>query len=281
MSPCNEHNEAVEALTVTSLSVPAAASTLSSVDVQIDPALLYVDCLPARNLDGSLVSEEVYPFSQSPTSFEPSHLTFKRREPLRAAYSHFKIRVATRSNLDFLWSALLRHWYPTRAAAKPAPAPGPPKNLSIIIPSRPPRLPQPLGLPTGQADQESLVTLEAMLMSMTPLFGAFDTGGLEDEDEDEELDDLDDLDNDGIVFSTLFILLKLRYPLQQRSFSNEVSDNCTCVGRSTDRSQPKVRGKKTQKSIAKSWNVFLENALATGKIRDDMVDEHALSAAFH
>jgi len=32
------------------------------------------------------------------------------------------------------------------------------------------------------------------------IFGALDTGGLEDEDEDEELDDFEDLDNDGICF---------------------------------------------------------------------------------
>ena len=57
---CNKYNEAVEALTPSSgISVPAA-STPSIAEVQIDPALLYVDCLPARKPDGTPVSESVY-----------------------------------------------------------------------------------------------------------------------------------------------------------------------------------------------------------------------------
>ena len=57
---CNKYNEALEALTLSSgINVPAA-STPSIADVQIDPVLLYVDCLPARKPDGTPMSESVY-----------------------------------------------------------------------------------------------------------------------------------------------------------------------------------------------------------------------------
>jgi len=60
MSPCNENNEAVEALTPPSGTYVPAASTPSDASIPIDPMLLSVDCLPARKPDGSLVSEEAY-----------------------------------------------------------------------------------------------------------------------------------------------------------------------------------------------------------------------------
>ena len=57
---CNEYNEALEALTPSSGINVLAASTPSIADVQIDPVLLYVDCLPARKPNGTPVSESVY-----------------------------------------------------------------------------------------------------------------------------------------------------------------------------------------------------------------------------
>ncbi|KDR69528.1 hypothetical protein GALMADRAFT_230698 [Galerina marginata CBS 339.88] len=253
MSASNEHNEAVEALT---------ASTPSGADVQIDPALLYVDCLPARRPDGSPVSESVY---------KAHLLTIKKQEPLRAACTHLQIRVGTRSNLEFLRSALIRHCYPIRATANPPPAahaaPGQSKGPSIVIPPGPSHATQSFGVPASRADQEALeadVDVDDDTLAKEydvggiaeSIFGALDTGGLEDEDEDEELEEFDDLDDDAtyVKFQT-----NVRVSAAQRTEANRRSG-----------------GRKTQISIIKSWNVFLKDALATGKIRDDIVDEHAL-----
>jgi hypothetical protein len=98
----------------------------------------------------------------------------------------------------------------------------PPSNgLSIVIPSRPSQPTQSFGLPASQADQEAVegdleVDDDTLAREYDvadgvaeSIFGALDTGGLEDENEDEELDDFDDLDNDGMVFRSLFFLLEL------------------------------------------------------------------------
>ncbi|KDR75964.1 hypothetical protein GALMADRAFT_225713 [Galerina marginata CBS 339.88] len=263
MSLCNEDNEACEALIPPSSINAPPASTPSSADVQIDPALLYVDCLPAWKPDGSLVSEGVY----------KAHLhTIKKREPLRAACSHLQIRCATRSNLDFLRSALLRHWYPTRATINPVPGPGSSKSLSIVLPSRPSLLSQSLGLPTDRADQEALeadVDVDDVALAKEydvgdgvaeSIFGALDTGGLEDEDEDEE-EDSDDSDDENLDDDETY-----------KRFQTSVR---VSAARRTEANR-RAGGRKTQRSIIKSWNLFKNEALAAGKIRDDIVDEHAL-----
>jgi len=89
------------------------------------------------------------------------------------------------------------------------------------------------------------------------IFGALDTGGLEDEDEDEELEDLDDLDDNATY---------LKFQTNVR---------VSLAARRTEANR-RSGGKKTQKSVVKSWNVFLKDALAAGKIRDDIVDKHVL-----
>ncbi|KIJ91201.1 hypothetical protein K443DRAFT_686241, partial [Laccaria amethystina LaAM-08-1] len=113
MSPPNDDNETLHALSTPGMNAPAASTTsnadgpllpstsLSPADVPIDPQLLYADFFPARKPDGGLVAEEVY---------KTHLLTVRKREPLRAACSHFKIRFATRANLEFLRNALVRHW---------------------------------------------------------------------------------------------------------------------------------------------------------------------------
>ncbi|EDR01578.1 uncharacterized protein LACBIDRAFT_310608 [Laccaria bicolor S238N-H82] len=268
MSLPNDDNETLHALTP-GTNTPAASTASnadvllpstppSSADVPIDPQLLHADFFPARKPDGSLVSEEAY----------KAHLfTIRKREPLRAACSHFKIRFATRANLEFLWNALVRHWYPARATTNPSPdhaVAGPSKTLSIVIPPRPAHS---VGQSSGQTDQEILeadfdVDDEALTKQydvgegvVEAVFGALDTGGLEEEDEDEESEDID-LDDDATYkqFQT-----SVRVSAAQRTEANR-----------------RAGGRKTQKCVVKSWNIFQKEALAAGKLRDDIVDEHAL-----
>ncbi|EDR04062.1 uncharacterized protein LACBIDRAFT_330862 [Laccaria bicolor S238N-H82] len=240
MSLPDNGNEALHALTpgtnapaasaASNTNVPLLLSTpSSSANVPIDPQLLHIDFFPARKPDGSLVAKEAY----------KAHLfTIRKREPLRAACSHFGIRFATRANLDFLRNTLVRHWYPARATPNPLPnhaVAGPLKTLSIVIP---PRLAHSLGQSSSQTDQE-LVEADFDVDDDTltkqydvgegvaeAVFGALNTGGLEEEGEDEELEDMD-LDDD-------------------------VSDKFTAL------------------------QIFQKEALAAGKLRDDIVDEHAL-----
>lgn len=85
---------------------------------------------------------------------------------------------------------------------------GPSKTLSITIPPRPTHS---LSQSTGQTNQDLLeadfdVDDDVLTKQYDvgegvaeAVFGALDTGGLEEEDEDEELEDMD-LDNDGISF---------------------------------------------------------------------------------
>ncbi|EDR15296.1 uncharacterized protein LACBIDRAFT_320988 [Laccaria bicolor S238N-H82] len=193
----------------------------SSAVVPIDPQLLYVDFFPARKPDGSLVAEEVYK----------------------------------------------AHLYPARATTNPLPddaVVGPSKTLSIIIPPRPTHS---LGQSTGQIDQELLeadfdVNDDALTEQYDvgegvaeAVFGALETGGLEEEDEDEQLEDMDLDDNASHKqFQT-----SVRMSAAQRTEANR-----------------RAGGKKTQKCVVKSWNIFQKEALAAGKLRDDIVDEHAL-----
>jgi hypothetical protein len=72
MSPPNDDNETLHALSTPGTNAPAASTTsnadgpllpstsLSPADVPIDPQLLYADFFPARKPDGGLVAEEVY-----------------------------------------------------------------------------------------------------------------------------------------------------------------------------------------------------------------------------
>ena len=98
------------------------------------------------------------------------------------------------------------------------PTPGPLKGLSIIIPSCPSQATQSFGVPASRADQETLeadIDVDDDTLAKEydvggiaeSIFGALDTGGLEDEDEDEELEDLDDLDDNSMVFTSLSFLL--------------------------------------------------------------------------
>ena len=85
---------------------------------------------------------------------------------------------------------------------------GPSKTLSITIPPHPTHS---LSQSTGQTNQDLLeadfdVDDDVLTKQYDvgegvaeAVFGALDTGGLEEEDEDEELEDMD-LDNDGISF---------------------------------------------------------------------------------
>jgi hypothetical protein len=117
--------------------------------------------------------------------------------------------VFLESAFDFFSESL--HRYPARATTNPSPdraVAGPPQTLSIIIPPRPTHS---LGQSAGQTDQELLeadfeVDDDALTKQYDvgegvaeAVFGALDTGGLEEEDEDEELEDMD-LDDDGMSF---------------------------------------------------------------------------------
>ncbi|EDR04691.1 uncharacterized protein LACBIDRAFT_330266 [Laccaria bicolor S238N-H82] len=163
------------------------SSPPSSADIPIDPQLLHTDFFLAQKPDGSLVTEEVY----------KAHLfTIRKREPLR---------FTTRANLEFLWNALIRHWYPIQKTVNPSP---PNKNvLSIVIPPRPLEATQSLSPSSSQTQQETPeadfdVDDEALAKEYDvegvaeAVFGALGTGGLEDEDEDEELEDVEDFNDD-------------------------------------------------------------------------------------
>lgn len=86
------------------------------------------------------------------------------------------------------------------------------------------------------------------------VFGALDTGGLEDGDEDEELEDMEDLNDDSAIYQRFQTTVHVS--AAQRTEANR-----------------RKGGRKTQKSIVKSWH---KEALESGKLQDDIVDEHAL-----
>lgn len=104
--------------------------------------------------------------------------------------------------------------YPVRGPNKPLPpVTSSSKSLSIVIPSRPLQVAQALGPSSSRAEQETPeadfdVDDDALANEYDvegvseAVFGAFDTGGLEDEDEDEELEDSGDLNDDGKSFFT-------------------------------------------------------------------------------
>jgi len=97
------------------------------------------------------------------------------------------------------------------------------KALSIVIPPQLLQVAQSLGPSSSRAEQETPeadvdVDDDALAKEYDvegvaeAVFGAFDMGGLEDEDEDEELEDTGDLNDDGMNFFSLFFMLESSCP---------------------------------------------------------------------
>ncbi|KDR71016.1 hypothetical protein GALMADRAFT_214050 [Galerina marginata CBS 339.88] len=231
-------------------------------DAVIDPQLLnqptpFAEFIPARTENGNKVPEAVY----------QQHLkAYKRRSALQAACSHFGIRYATRANLDWLRAALVRHWYPYPSVQPSPPHSGPPLQPSPTPPKATalePRLSAAIeaDIVDDAALEEEYDTQisgeDGDTISMAQeVFGALDTGGLEDMDEDEE--DGEDLNlHDDVDFAKF--QTNIRVSAAQKFESNR-----------------RAGGRKTQQSVVRSWNVFLQQAIAKGQIRDAIVDEHSL-----
>jgi len=93
------------------------------------------------------------------------------------------------------------------------------KALSIVIPPWLLQVAQSLGPSSSWGEQETpeanfdvnddVLAKEYDVEGVAEaVFGAFDMGGLEDEDEDEELEDTGDINDDGMNFFSLFCMLE-------------------------------------------------------------------------
>ncbi|KAL1941379.1 hypothetical protein VTO73DRAFT_7196 [Trametes versicolor] len=110
----------------------------------------------------------------------------------------------------------------------------------------------------------SIVDDEATLVEQFDVQGAgeallgYDHDGLDEEDEDADDTDDDTLDLDDDDAFARF---------QTKTRVNAVN---------TFETNRRAGGRKTQKANIKAWNVFIDEVLAKGHVRDKIVDEHAL-----
>ncbi|CAA7260308.1 unnamed protein product [Cyclocybe aegerita] len=244
-------------------SVNANAISVSPSGPPIDPALIHERSFPDRTAEGSLASQAGY----EAKLWNSPRAKIKIKKPLQDACKYLQLRVANRANLVGLRAALVRHWYPSAA----------PTNTPAALPasSSPPSVRRPhavvpenrvIGLSTPSRSLEADIDIDNETLVNeydTPdgmgldTLGAIDVGDLEGLDEDEEPEDdslaeagADDFDS---------------YKTQVRVSAAQSWESNRRAG-----------GRNTQKSVVKSWQIFLEHALAEGKVRDDIVDEHSL-----
>ncbi|KAF8800373.1 hypothetical protein BYT27DRAFT_7117820 [Phlegmacium glaucopus] len=228
-------------------------------ETDIDPALLHAACIPTQTPSGERIPRE---------QFEAQLKRITRRRPLLNACKHFEIRFANRANLEWLRAALVRHCEDPSLVLPSAPGiTSSAKSLLACSTAAPQmvaheetlrQLPLPLACRSAIDDIDDDDTLidqyDVSGGIGHQIFGALDTGGLEDvgEDEDEELD-LEDGDNFKQYQTQVRVSAAQRWEANRRA-----------------------GGRKTQKSVVKSWNIFLRHALEAGRVRDDIVDEHSL-----
>ncbi|KAF5370507.1 hypothetical protein D9615_010341 [Tricholomella constricta] len=208
--------------------------------------------------------------------------------PLRAACAHYGIAHAKRATVEKLRACLRRHWYqcapfePVTSTDAPAqtsqdsvqqaevpvhPAASVPPVPLLSSRPGPPAPVSALSIP-GDIIEADLDTDDNALVCQYDIgdgaaeeaLGSFDIGGLEDAglDEDDEEDGSLDLDDDAPDTYDKF-RRDTRVSAAQRTEGNR-----------------RAGGKKTQKCVVKSWNVFQRQAIDKGEMRDNVVDEHAL-----
>ncbi|KAH9939892.1 hypothetical protein B0H21DRAFT_812429 [Amylocystis lapponica] len=204
---------------------------------------------PARNPDGSIVGQEIY---------EALLHAIKKKDTLRAACTALGLKHPKSANLERLRAILVTHWYP-------------PPVAGVVSPTTP-RRPCGQGRRVASSSPASSVHPDDVdieddetLLDQYDVEGAhaqdllgYDQDGLDEEDEDEDLDEEDTLDlDDDDNFR--------KYQTTVRVDAAKRSENNRRAG-----------GRKTQKSIVKSWNLFLAEAKRKGQVKDDIVDEHSL-----
>ncbi|EIW62287.1 uncharacterized protein TRAVEDRAFT_35644 [Trametes versicolor FP-101664 SS1] len=271
LPPCLPHSE------------PASSSTLLDTafnNALIDPSLLGLQGNPASCTATTLLGQAVQPSEEEGDGICPVidgsgrrvsreaflvHLqTYKRKERLRSACHAYGLSAPKSANLEALRARLLSFWYGFQASGCNVPGAFPSSTLASTLSDTP--LPLSSSTTLGSApstsasadqsgfdDEDTLVSQFDVEGHGTALLG-YDRDGLDEEDED--LDDPEDTGSDEAFhrFQT-----KTRVDAAQRFEDNR-----------------RAGGKKTQQANVKAWKIFLNEALAKGHIRDDIVDEHAL-----
>ncbi|KAG6848859.1 hypothetical protein H0H93_013373 [Arthromyces matolae] len=243
-------------------SISQHSESISDGDANIDPVLRddqYAQFQP-RITNGTLMHKHAF----------AAHLeTVKRRGPLQDACAHFGIVHAKQANLKKLRASIVGHWYAQCSKATvvesqpttPSHSPITPPQSSLA--TRSPPLAQcsqssvdgELGSPT---EDEIISQYGAEEVAL----GSFDSGCMENADEDEEGDDEEDEDVSlGLKDDTIYE----RFKRQARIDAAQDYEGNRRAG-----------GLKTQKCVIKSWKLFVQQALEKGEIRDDIVDEHSL-----
>ncbi|KAF8055687.1 hypothetical protein FPV67DRAFT_1741394 [Lyophyllum atratum] len=272
------------------------AGGISADDANIDPALLRDShAVFAPRIDGAFIPKHIYSaFLQ----------TVKRRGPLVDACAHHGIAHAKRANLEKLRGILLGYWYqrmdapststagPTSGAALVAVppiqaandstqvrtiaatsqprsvltrSPAPPMNSAGLTSTSSPALETDALEADLDTDDNDLVSqYDAGNGAAEAALGSFDTGGMEEagQDEDEEDEDEED-DNEGLDLD------------DDNEFHKFRRDTRVSAAQRTEQNR-RAGGKKTQKCMVKSWNVFQQQAITKGEIHDGIVDEHVL-----
>ncbi|KAJ7476613.1 hypothetical protein FB451DRAFT_1460853 [Mycena latifolia] len=229
--------------------------------IPIDPILLPMAVPPPPQENLITPPATSYPYvSPSVTSGRPvgskdayqSHLgTYKRKEPLQAESTRFGLTWAKKDGLDRLRGFLIDHWYPGAVPVTPPPKKTRRKNKN---PDSGPSSTAPGPSPNASRDPPDIS--DAALLAEFGVAGAApeELLGYDEDEEDEE--DPDDLADDEVYAK---FQKKTRIEAAERFEGNR-----------------RAGGRKTQKSMIKSWDTWLAGALARGEVRDDIVDEHSL-----
>ncbi|CAA7268276.1 unnamed protein product [Cyclocybe aegerita] len=177
----------------------------------------------------------------SKAAYKKKLAKIKVKKPLQDACRYLQLHVGSRANLLVLQGALVRHWYPSRpatSALQPSSVHAEPR-AAATIPENCPITPS----------RQSHAALEANL----------------DIDNDALVDEYDVLDGMGReMLGALDV-----GDLEGLDKDEEPDEDVLAEG-------DNFESYKTQKSVVKSWQIFLDHALAEGKVHDDIVDEHSL-----
>ncbi|KAJ7246074.1 hypothetical protein C8J57DRAFT_1241859 [Mycena rebaudengoi] len=196
--------------------------------------------------NNSVWSREVY----------QAHLeAYKRKEPLQSECDRLSLTWGKKDGLEKLRGFLIDHWYPSadlvtpprkktrRKTNNPTSAPAQSQNITSSVPQT---------LVADTEISEAQLLAEFGVASEAP---DLELLGYDDDDEADEGEELD-LDDEDVFekFQT-----KARVDAALRFEGNR-----------------RAGGQKTQKSMMKSWNMWLVEALASGEVKDDIVDEHSM-----
>ncbi|KAH9832021.1 uncharacterized protein C8Q71DRAFT_840905 [Rhodofomes roseus] len=224
---------------------------------------------PERLPDGRLVPRETY---------HAYLLSIKRKKCLVGTCASLSISHPKRASLERLRDALLDYWYsPTGNGVAPLPSP-PPHTPPPRIPASPTHgttaatpihgtaaatpafaLPS-TGDETYDGDDELLRNQFYVDCNAAADVFAYDRGAEDGDEEDDELEDatLFSFDMDDPVDFTSY-QRSMRVDAAKRFEENR-----------------RAGGRRTQKSVIRSWELFLADARADGRVPDEIVDEHSL-----